>query len=87
MVSEGNRKVPMSGDRMTRSLFKDFKLNKVFHADVNAAFNILRIGLKRKRLFKKLDSVVMLKLCNPVKYRLLEFYELVLCRKATPELV
>jgi uncharacterized protein (TIGR00661 family) len=46
----------MSGDRITRSLFKDFKLNKVFHADVNAAFNILKVGLGRKRLFKKLNN-------------------------------
>jgi IS605 OrfB family transposase len=86
MVSKGNKKVPMSGDRITRSLFKDFRLNKVFHADVDAAFNILKVGLGRKKLFNKLNSVVMLKLCNPVKYKLFEFCKLVLCEKATPEL-
>ena len=61
-------------------------MNKVFHADVNAAFNILKVGSRRKKLFKKLNSVVMLKLCNPVKYKLFEFCDLILYRKATPEL-
>ena len=41
--------ISMSGDRMIRSLFKDLKLNEIFHAaDVNAGFNILKIGLKKK---------------------------------------
>ncbi|MDK2790154.1 MAG: putative transposase [Methanothermococcus sp.] len=84
--SKNNKKVSMSGDRITRSLFKDLKLNKVFHADVNAGFNILKVGLKKNKLFDKLNSAVMSKLCNPIKYKLFEFCDLILSKKATPEL-
>ena len=82
----GILKNSMSGVRITRSLFKDTVINKVIHADVNGAFNILKVGLKRKKLFKNLTSKTMVKLCNPLKYRLFEFTELILRDKATPEL-
>ena len=85
-IQKSKNKVSVSGDRITRSLFKDLKLNKVFHADVNGAFNILKVGLKVKKLFKNLNSIVMLKLCNPIKYKLFKFCDLILYKKATPEL-
>jgi len=67
--------VPMSGDRVSRSLFKDKVLNKVWHADVNGAFNILRIGAGIKKLFNKLDKVVMRKLANPIVMKWYEFVQ------------
>ncbi len=36
----------MSEVKFARSLFKDTKINKVIHADINGAFNILKVGLK-----------------------------------------
>jgi len=83
---KNKEKVSTSGDRITRSLFKDLKLNKVFHSDVNGAFNILKVGLKKKKLFRDIDKTVMVKLCNPIKYRLFEFCNLISTKKATPEL-
>ena len=76
----------MSGVRYTRSLFKDVKINKVLHADVNGAFNILKVGLKKKKIFDNLNSnIIMKKLCNPIKNNIFKFCDLVL-NKATPEL-
>jgi len=83
-VRKSEGKVPMSGNRISRSLFKDMKLGKVFHADVNAAFNILRVGAKIKELFNDIDKFVMLKLCNPLVYRFREFCKLVLCKRQLP---
>ncbi len=80
----GILKNSMSGVRFTRSLFKDTKINKVLHADVNGAFNILKVGLKAKELFNNLDSKVIMKLCNPIKNNIFKFCEFVL-NKATSE--
>jgi IS605 OrfB family transposase len=63
----GILKNSMLGVRYTRNLFKDAKINKVLHSDVNGAFNILKIGLKKKKIFDNLNSNIMKKLCNPIK--------------------
>ena len=82
----GLLKNSMSGVRYTRSLFKDVKINKVLHSDVNGAFNILKVGLKKKKIFDNLNSnIIMKKLCNPIKNNIFKFCDLVL-NKATPEL-
>jgi GH15 family glucan-1,4-alpha-glucosidase len=52
----------MPGVRYTRSLFKDVKINKVLHADVDGAPNILKVGLKKKNIFDNLNSVILLKI-------------------------
>jgi len=75
----------MSGVGYTKSLFKDVKISKVLHSDVNGAFNILKVGLKKKKIFYNLNSNVMKKLCNPIKNNIFKFCDLVL-NKATPEL-
>jgi transposase len=46
----------MSGVGYTKSLFKDVKINKVLHADVSGALNILKVGLKKKKIFDNLNS-------------------------------
>ena len=76
----------MSGVGYTKSLFKDVKINKVLHADVSGALNILKVGLKKKKIFDNLNSnIIMKKLCNPIKNNIFKFCDLVL-NKATPEL-
>jgi len=75
---------PKLGTRISRSLFKDLKLNKVFHADVNASFNILKVGMKVRSVFKDLNSKVMVKLCNPVVIRWYEFVDVLLVKKQLP---
>ena len=68
----------MCGERIKRGLLLDKKLNKVFNADVNASFNILKIGCGIKGLSKLFDwKVLMKKLCNPVKIGVFKFIELI----------
>ncbi len=63
------------------NLFKDKVLNKVFHADLVGALNILRVGAKLLKLgFYKNLKVLFIKLCNPVRFKLME-----LLFKVTPE--
>ena len=71
------------GNRLKRGLFKDVELNKVFNADCNASFNILKRGAKLPNLTKLFDSKTLFrKLCNPIRFRLSEFVELL---KSNPE--
>ncbi|AIJ05395.1 Transposase, IS605 OrfB [Methanocaldococcus bathoardescens] len=79
-----NEKVSMSGDRICRGLYFDKIVNLIFHADVNGAFNILKVGLKKKRLFKKVDKIVKVKLCRPKAVRLFEFCRAVLGNLCPP---
>jgi IS605 OrfB family transposase len=56
------------------NIFKDFVKNKIFHADLVGALNILRVGAK----LLKLDcdnnlKVLFTKLCNPIKLKLIDF--------------
>jgi hypothetical protein len=68
-----------------KKFFKDLKLNNVFHSDVNGAFNILKVRLKIKKLFKSLTTNTLKKLCNHVKNNMFKFCKSVLS-KATSEL-
>ena len=63
------------------NLFKDRILNKVFHADLVGALNILRVGAKLLRLgFYEDLKTLFIKLCNPVRFKLMELFF-----KVTPE--
>ena len=63
------------------NLFKDKVLNKVFHADLVGALNILRLGAKLLRLgFYENLKVLFIKLCNPVRLKLMDLFF-----KVTPE--
>jgi len=56
-----------------RNLFKDGISNKVFHADLVGALNIIRSGAKLLKLrFYDNLKVVFLKLCNPLKLKLVD---------------
>jgi IS605 OrfB family transposase len=61
--------VRFSGKRVSRGLYKDLVLNKVFNADLVGAMNILKVGAKLRRLLFDLKTLFV-KLCNPVKFRL-----------------
>ncbi|GAB6183116.1 transposase family protein [Thermodesulfovibrio hydrogeniphilus] len=61
-----------AGSRMKRGLYKDRELGKVFNADLNGAFNILRVGAKLHKLRLTLKQLFV-KLCNPLKLRLYDF--------------
>ena len=84
-IQKSKGKVSMSGDRICRGLYFDKVINLIFHADVNGAFNILRVGLKRKRLFKKIDRIAKVKLCRPKAVRLSEFCKAVLGNLCPPK--
>jgi len=71
--------VEFSGRRVSRGLYKDLKLNKVFNADLVGAMNILKVGAKLRRLCFDMKTLFV-KLCNPVKFKL---YNLIY--KSNPE--
>jgi IS605 OrfB family transposase len=64
--------VQFSGKRVSRGLYKDLKLDKVFNADLVGAMNILKVGAKLRRLVMDLKTL-FIKLCNPVKFRMFDF--------------
>ena len=77
---EGKLKEIRRGER-NKNMFKDKVLNKVFHADLVGALNILRVGAKLPRLgFYENPKVFFIKLCNPVRFKLMELFF-----KVTPE--
>jgi IS605 OrfB family transposase len=61
--------VEFSGKRVSRGLYKDLRLNKVFNADLVGAMNILKVGAKLRRLWFDMKTLFV-KLCNPVEFRL-----------------
>lgn len=72
-IQKTHNKTLCNGERKG-NVFKDYIVNKVFHADLVGALNILRIGLKQKVLgFYENLKVVFIKLCNPTKLRLIDF--------------
>ena len=77
-IQKSKGKVPMSGNRICRGLYFDKIVNLIFNADVNGAFNILKVGLKRKCLFDKIDRIVKVKLCRPKAVKLFDFCKMVL---------
>ena len=58
-----------------RNIFRDFVSGKVFHSDLVGALNILRVGAKFLRLgFYENLKVLFVKLCNPRRFKLMEFF-------------
>jgi len=56
-------------------LFRDKILNKVFHADLVGALNILRKGAKLLKLeFYDNLKVLLVKFCNPVRLKLMDLF-------------
>jgi hypothetical protein len=77
---EEKHKQLMQGIRIG-NLFKDKSANKLFHADLVGALNILRVGAKLlKPKFYDNFKTLFVKLCNPVKAKLIDFIY-----KVTPE--
>ena len=57
------------------NLFKDKVMNKVFHADLVGALNILRVGAKLPKLgFYEDLKTFFVKLCNPKRFKLYDFF-------------
>lgn len=76
VVEIQNRKVngeevQFSGKRVSRGLYKDLVLNKVFNADLVGGINILKVGAQLRRLLIDLKTLFV-KLCNPIKFRLFD---------------
>jgi len=61
--------VQFSGKRVSRGLYKDLVLDKVFNADLVGAMNILKVGAKLRRFWFDLKTLFV-KLCNPIKFKL-----------------
>jgi len=73
-INEAEKTRDFKGERKG-NLFKDKVLNKVFHADLVGALNILRKGAKLLRLgFYQNLKTLFLKLCNPVRLKLMELF-------------
>ncbi|RTZ61366.1 MAG: transposase [Gammaproteobacteria bacterium] len=65
------------------NIFRDFISGKIFHSDLVGALNILRVGAKLLRLsFYGNLKVLFVKLCNPRRFKLMEFFY-----KVSPESV
>ncbi|QWK20663.1 MAG: IS200/IS605 family accessory protein TnpB-related protein [Hydrogenobacter thermophilus] len=73
-VRETRDKRLCQGERKGNT-FKDNVLNKVFHADLVGALNIMRVGAKLLKLgfYENLKSFFV-KLCNPVRLKLTDFF-------------
>jgi IS605 OrfB family transposase len=66
------------------NLFRDFISGKLFHADLVGALNILRVGAKFLILgFYGNLKVLFVKLANPKRFKLIEFFYEVWSREAT----
>jgi len=63
--------IEFSGKRVSRGLYKDLVLNKVFNADLVGAMNILKVGAKLYRLLFDLKTLFV-KLCNPIRFKLFD---------------
>jgi hypothetical protein len=63
--------VKFSGKRISKGLYKDLLLNKVFNADLVGGLNILKVGAKLRRILFDLKTL-MVKLCNPIKFKLFD---------------
>ncbi len=58
--------------RRSQGLLKCKVLNRIFNADLVGAYNIARVGENSPGLIKNL-KLLFIKLCNPVKMKLIEF--------------
>jgi len=73
-VQETKDKDLCQGERKG-NVFKDKVINKIFHADLVGALNILRVGAKLLRLrFYEDLKVLFIKLCNPRRFKLMDFF-------------
>jgi len=63
--------VQFSGKRISRGLYKDLVLNKVFNADLVGAMNILKVGAMLRRLMFDIKTLFV-KLCSPVRFKLFD---------------
>jgi IS605 OrfB family transposase len=64
--------VQFSGKRVSRGLYKDLVLGKVFNADLVGAMNILKVGAQLRKLLVD-TKTLFIKLCNPVKFKLFDW--------------
>jgi len=79
-IQRKNDKELCKGERKG-NVFKDKVVNKIFHADLVGALNILRVGAKLPELgFYRNLKVLFIKLCNPVRLKLMDLFF-----KVTPE--
>lgn len=53
----------LKGSRVKRGLFRDFVTKQCINADLNAALNIIKVGLSQNFAFAK---QLLFKLCNPI---------------------
>jgi len=73
-LEEAKRTKDFKGER-NGNLFKDKVINKIFHADLVGALNILRRGAKLPRLnFYDNLKILFIKLCNPVRIKLMDLF-------------
>ncbi len=73
-VKETREKTLCRGERKGNT-FKDNVLNKVFHADLLGTLNIMRVGAKLLKLgFYENTKILFVKLCNPLKLKLMDFF-------------
>jgi IS605 OrfB family transposase len=63
--------VRFSGKRVSRGLYKDLVIGKVFNADLVGAMNILKVGAKLRGLLMDIKTLFV-KLCNPIKFKLFD---------------
>jgi IS605 OrfB family transposase len=84
ITQEDVKKLQFTGKRLKRGLFKDYKLNKVFNADLNGALNIAikKLGKRAKENFlslanwlDKLSRSVRLTLFSHLKYSVSPLFE------------
>ena len=72
---KGNRGAKVKGkknNKLGRGLFKDSIVNKVINADLNAAYNHVKVGLKSinlKTTHEIMSKMLLKKLCNPIKIK------------------
>ncbi|HIQ31423.1 MAG TPA: transposase [Aquifex aeolicus] len=80
-IERVKRKKELRKGERKGNLFKDKVVNKVFHADLVGALNILRVGAKllKLRFYEDLKTLFV-KLCNPIRFKLYDFVF-----KASPE--
>ena len=68
-VSKSIRNNVLNGRRLRRSIFQDGQTKLKFHADLNAAVNHIRVGLKLKKDSHRHLKDYIWKLANPIKVR------------------
>ena len=72
----GNRGTKVKGKKnneLGRGMFKDTVINKMINADLNAACNHIKVGIKNMNLNMNINDIVkkisLRKFCNPIKVK------------------